>query len=93
MRRIVCDLSRHIPIRAQASHHVIPGTNHIVGQTADPIVTHTDIVHVRVRDARPVAANTACVATCIRVLETGRRSKIQTCVSTRFAESMTREEG
>lgn len=81
-------LSLHVPIRAQAAHHVILGTNHIGWQAADPVVTHADIIHVSVRNTSPVTADATRITASILVLEPRWRSKVQTSVSSRFTQGM-----
>lgn len=71
-------LSRQVHSRAQAGHHVIPGANHSGRQTANPIITQTNVVLVGVGYASPVAANATGVTTAILVLEPRRRGKVQT---------------
>lgn len=69
-------LSVHAPFRAQAGHHVVLGADHVTRQSADAIVAHADVVRMCVGNACSVAANTACIAAGVAVLEPGWRGKV-----------------
>lgn len=76
-------LFSHVPGGPKTRHHVVPGPHHVAVQTADPIRPCVDVVHMGVRDARPVATDAACVAVGL-ILEPRRRSKVQVRESPRF---------
>lgn len=86
----VMGLAVHTPLGLQAGHHVVPSAHHVARQSADAVVTHTNVVHMRVGDTGTHAANATCLAATLIVLETARWGEIQAGVGAGLAKCVSR---
>ena len=86
MARFVSELP-HIPLGSETRYQVVLGAHHVPWQTADPVRSHADVVHMDIRNARSVAADAARIARRV-IREPPRRCKVQVVKRPGLPQSM-----